>query len=104
MTEFGAASVDDMGLVEVRELIKKLSLRLDKLNDGRPNKLDNMPTVPRCDCGIQMVHKAGGTKGKAWSGYFCANRVKEHKTIFDKYVKTVQPEPEEYDPSEGGDY
>lgn len=85
--EMGAASIDDLGAVEVGELLKKLSLRLDKLNNERRGpQMENMPTVPMCDCGprkrVEGITKAGKLKGKKWAAFMCPNKVEEHEPIW----------------------
>lgn len=82
-TELAAASVDDLAMEEVRELIKRLSLRLDDRKKNRPQ-----PQGPYCDCGIARVRVDGiiakGKKnaGKPWAAFMCANKVKGHEPVW----------------------
>lgn len=84
--ELGAASIDDLGIPEIEKLLKALSIRHDSLKNQQSD-LSDMPTVTKCDCGIERVRvdgiaKSGPNKGKPYSMWACANRVKEHKPIF----------------------
>lgn len=113
-TELGAATVDDLGVEEVRELLKRLSLRLDGLNE-KGSKVETAlaldDQILKCECGIPRVRvdgkaKTGPNKGQPYAMWACANRIKEHKPIFIDLDAEAErkAEDDEYDPSEGGDF
>ena len=46
--------------------------------------LSSMGAVPECACGVAMKHVEGvGKTGRPYSGFVCANKVKEH-ALWDK--------------------
>jgi hypothetical protein len=46
--------------------------------------LSSMGAVPECACGVAMKHVQGvGKTGRPYSGFVCANKVKEH-ALWDK--------------------
>lgn len=79
LSELSAASIDDLGVVEIGELLKRLSLRLEILKDGT---MESEPSIPKCGCGIERVRREGMKNGKKWAAWMCANKVKEHSPIW----------------------
>lgn len=104
-SEMGAASLEHLGIEEVRELIKKMSLRLDALNnEKRGPTFHNMPLVPKCDCGprkrVEGTTKAGKNKGKKWAAWMCPDKVEGHEPIWidldaEAEAKAISEESEE---------
>ena len=82
-TELGAASIEDLGAVELGELLRRLSIRGDQLrNEEQPEpNLSEMPTAPACECGLR-IRREGVKNGKKWAAWMCAEKIKEHAPIW----------------------
>ena len=86
--EGGMASADEVGFAKERQRVIPTEETYDPWEADKMGTLEqaltSMGAVPECACGVAMKHVQGvGKTGRPYSGFVCANKVKEH-ALWDK--------------------
>lgn len=86
--EGGMASSDEVKFAKERQRVIPTEESYDPWEADKMGTLEqalsSMGAVPECACGVAMKHVQGlGKTGRPYSGFVCANKVKEH-ALWDK--------------------
>lgn len=86
--EGGMASSDEVKFAKERQREIPTEASYDPWEADKMGTLEkalsSMGAVPECACGVAMKHVEGvGKTGRPYSGFVCANKVKEH-ALWDK--------------------